>query len=291
MIHLEELIDLVLVSEGQTLMGLDFIIETLGLTLKKLENLFKQTVLEYGKKRPIIAEDLFSGFPTILMPEGTMAVLAYRYSMLNNYSRFFMPEFITTPPDYNPHTRILKVDPRMNMTPLRVRYVTYLSMTKSEKVSQTFFTLEEEDVIEEILPCNFRNKSITITKNNYTMVETCREGNTVSLSGTLGTGTFNILTRDISLQLVDTTEGNLTIEYYPKYLMVKELDTGDSVFYKLFASSFLTSLASLKAQSTQDILHNIDLTTDDLLSRAYILRKEAQAELKASINYAATTAI
>ena len=40
MLYLEELLDAIIAEEGQTLMGLEFLIETLGLSMKRIDTLF-----------------------------------------------------------------------------------------------------------------------------------------------------------------------------------------------------------------------------------------------------------
>ena len=44
MLYLEELVDAVISEEGQTLMGLDFLFETLALPMKKIEIIFKKSL-------------------------------------------------------------------------------------------------------------------------------------------------------------------------------------------------------------------------------------------------------
>ena len=80
---------------------------------------------------------------------------------------------------------------------------------------------------------------------------------------------------------------SILISYYPKYLCCKEMDIGNYIFTKLFASKLLTALASLRAQATQQKLHNIDLTSDNLYDRAGQLREEVQKVLKSSWDYGA----
>ena len=41
MLYLEQLVDVVIAEEGQTLMGLEFLIETLGLPMKKIDNILR----------------------------------------------------------------------------------------------------------------------------------------------------------------------------------------------------------------------------------------------------------
>ena len=44
MLYLEELLDAVIAEEGQTLMGLEFLVETLNLSMKKIDLLFKKAL-------------------------------------------------------------------------------------------------------------------------------------------------------------------------------------------------------------------------------------------------------
>ena len=106
------------------------------------------------------------------------------------------------------------------------------------------------------------------------------------LKGTLGSGTVNLKTREVVLQLDDESIAPLVISYYPKYSVVKELDLGNYLFTRVFAVKVLTALASLRAQVTQDKLHNINLTSDDLMNRAADLKKEIRDLLRASFSFA-----
>ena len=51
MLYLEELLDAVIAEEGQTLMGLEFLIDTLGLSMSKIDTLFKRTPEQHKGKR------------------------------------------------------------------------------------------------------------------------------------------------------------------------------------------------------------------------------------------------
>ena len=75
------------------------------------------------------------------------------------------------------------------------------------------------------------------------------------------------------------------INYYPKYSVVKELDIGNYLFTRIFACKILQALASMRAQATQEKLHNISLDTDDLLSRVAELKKEIRDLNRSAISF------
>ena len=50
---MEELLDAIIAEEGQTLMGLEFLIDTLGLSMKRIDTLFKKALSEYSERRPM----------------------------------------------------------------------------------------------------------------------------------------------------------------------------------------------------------------------------------------------
>ena len=50
---MEELLDAIIAEEGQTIMGLEFLIETLNLPMKKIDTLFKKALSEYSERRPM----------------------------------------------------------------------------------------------------------------------------------------------------------------------------------------------------------------------------------------------
>ena len=95
--------------------------------------------------------------------------------------------------------------------------------------------------------------------------------------------TFTI--RNTGQKLSNDTASPLVITYYPKWSVVKELDIGNYLFTRIFACKVLEALASLRAQSTQENLHNIDLTADRLLDRVAELKKEIRELGRASISF------
>lgn len=300
MLYLEEALDAVLSEEGQTLMGLPFIVNTLNLSMKRIELLFKKSAQEYSMRRPIKETRVFSGNP-IIMPEGTLAVRALRYGVLEDLPKFYMPTFGDINYEFEKHTGILKVWPPIY--PLRVTYDRMVKVTKNIDVTGTESIEEGEDLVLLEVPCSPKDNSITISKNGKTMTQTSRYEQPsagfvgdeiqefIDLEGELGKGTLNLSTRELELTLEDTSEGNLTYSYKPQYSVIEELTLGDYVFNKLFASKVLEALASLRAQATQDVLHNIDLTTDDLYARVRELKRELRTLLRNTISFSSMAQI
>ncbi len=301
MLFLEETTELILAEEGQLLMGMDFITNTLGLNMKRIESIFIKSLSEYTRRKPLTASFICSGENPILMPEGTVTVKATRYGYLEDYPRYFLEPFGLLRQEYNHETRVLKVFPPIN--PVKITYPYEPKAINSEEVTETISTVEGENVIEDILKSSFKSGALKIEKNDKSMVEVSREeldevvdnvsikSTIVNLQGTLGTGTINLTTRGYVLNLLDTTRGNLYIKYYSKYKYIKELSLSDNIFYQLFAANLLEAVSTLKIQITQSELHNIDLTGDDLAGRVRIMKAEVKRLLRSTINYSALTDI
>ena len=95
MLNVEQAVDYFIIEEGQVLLGLDFLLNTLGFTMKQFEKVFEKTVKEYGRRRPLKSTEIMYGNSAgmIQMPESTMSVRATRYGVLPEYPRYFMDEF------------------------------------------------------------------------------------------------------------------------------------------------------------------------------------------------------
>ena len=131
MINCEELVDMFIYEEGQQLLGLDFLIQTLGFTMKQFEKIFVKTVREYEKRRPLKSTEIFTGnsMGIIQMPSTTMSVRATRYGVLPEYPRYFMDEFGEKNYEFIPQTKILKVFPPI--TPMKVTYTHGYTITNN----------------------------------------------------------------------------------------------------------------------------------------------------------------
>ena len=303
MLYMEELLDAVIAEEGQTLMGLDFVIETLDLPMNKIDLLFKKALSEYSERRPMKKTQVFDSFDYIddggngeagyiRMPEGTTSCRVARYGVLpNQMPRFWMPKFTEQSVEYDIVTNTCKVWPPV--TPLRLTYAQKYVATTNVNIEKILDIPYETDEYEFTLPTYFGGKTLGIYKNIVKVNEETGElepeilsmkatgyinesqnGEEAILKGTLGRGTVNLKTKEVKLQLTDDSTAPLVVNYYPKYSVVKELDLGNYLFTKIFAVKVLTALASLRAQATQERLHNINLTTDDLKTRVAELKRE-----------------
>ena len=310
MLYLEESVETILAEEGQDLLGLSFLTETLGLTWKKMEELFRKSALQYSRRRPIeetrnFSSNFSSDTATLMMPEGVRAVKAVRYGILEQLPRFYVDEFGKLSFEYEEHTRLLKVWPPI--TPLRVTYTRDLYVTKTRKLYGNATIPIGESYYYTELPTSPVDQTLKITftdadENKFTMEYVSEEEITdvgvysdevqkvIHLAGNLGEATYNTATRELEIQFNEEEEGllvggNLTYEYYPKYYLLPDISLQDEIFNKLFASKILEALASLRAQSTQEVLHNIDLTTDELYTRVRILKRELNQLLRNTIKF------
>ena len=310
MLYLEESVETILAEEGQDLLGLSFLTETLGLTWKKMEELFRKSALQYSRRRPIeetrnFSSNFSSETATLMMPEGVRAVKAVRYGILEQLPRFYVDEFGKLSFEYEEHTRLLKVWPPI--TPLRVTYTRDLYITKTRKLYGNATIPIGESYYYTELPTAPVDQTLKITftdadENKFTMEYVSEEEITdvgvysdevqkvLHLAGNLGEATYNTATRELEIQFNEEEEGllvggNLTYEYYPKYYLLPDINLLDEIFNKLFASKISEALASLRAQSTQEVLHNIDLTTDELYTRVRILKRELNQLLRNTIKF------
>lgn len=310
MLYLEELVDVVIAEEGQTLMGLDFLFDTLSLPMTKIEKIFLKAVSEYSERRPMKKTEVFNSFNEegyIVMPEGTTSCRIARYGVLPNIMpRYYMTHFGEQNVEFDPTTLICKVWPPV--TPLRLTYTQKYIPTKNILIEKIYNIPYTTGTFNTSLDTMFADKTLSIqrpiTKVDPVTGETIAEVLSMSptgevqktqdfeeiteeaiLNGTLGTGTVNLKTKEVNLELSDSSKAPLVFTYYPKYCVVKELDIGNYVLTKLFASKLLMALASLRAQATQSKLHSINLTEDQLYERAHELKDEVRQLLKSTWNY------
>ena len=307
MLYLEETLESVLAEEGQTLMGLDFLIKTLDLSMAKIDLLFKKALSEYSERRPMKKTTLIHTFDYtdtynggagyIKMPEGTTSCRVARYGVLpNQMPRYYMPKFGEQNVEFDITTNTCRVWPPV--TPLRLTYTQRFKAVTDVLIENIIDIPYETDEYEFTLPTFFAGKSLNISKavgdKIYSMqptgyVNEVKKGRgkkeEAVLKGTLGKGTVNLNTREVNLQMTEETASPLVITYYPKYSVVKELDIGNYLFTKIFACKVLQALASLRAQVTQEDLHRIDLTTEDLQTRVAELKKEIRELGRSAISF------
>ena len=307
MLYLEETLESIIAEEGQTLMGLDFLIETLGLSMPKIDLLFKKALSEYSERRPMKKTTVINNFDYtdtvnggagyIKMPEGTTSCRVARYGVLpNQMPRYYMPKFGEQNVEFDITTGTCRVWPPV--TPLRLTYTQRFKAVTDILIENNIEIPYETDEYDFTLPTFFAGKSLSISKivgdKIFTMYPTgyineIREGRgkkeEAILKGTLGKGSVDLKTRKVVLQMTDETPAPLIITYYPKYSVVKELDIGNYLFTRIFACKILQALASLRAQATQENLHNIDLTTEDLQTRVAELKKEIRELGRSAISF------
>lgn len=303
MLYLEESVETILSEEGQDLLGLSFLTETLGLTMKKMEALFRKSALQYSRRRPIEETRVFNSssgdnVATLVMPEGVRAVKAVRYGVLEELPRFYMEDFGRISYEYEEHTRILKVWPPI--TPLRITYTRDLAIDKTRKIVGTgsvhandtyFYTELPTAPMKCSLSITVGGVEIKVTDEHKEFVPTTlgeEEQIIFDLTGEGVEGTYNTVTRELELEFEEDVikeDSPIVYEYYPHYYVLPDISLQDEIFNKLFASKILEALATLRAQATQEVLHNIDLTTDELYTRVRILKRELNTLLRNTIKF------
>ena len=215
-----------------------------------------------------------------------------------------MPKFAEQNVEFDITTRQCRVWPPV--TPLRLTYTQRFVTTTNILIEKLIEIPYETDEYEFDLPTMYANKTLSIQKSvvvedpdtgelipeilsmkptGTILQEDDGEDSKAILKGSLGEGKVNLKTREVSLKLSNDTASPLVITYYPKWSVVKELDIGNYLFTRIFACKVLEALASLRAQSTQENLHNIDLTADRLLDRVAELKKEIRELGRASISF------
>ena len=163
MLYLEELLDAVIAEEGQTLMGLDFLIETLDLPMSKIDLLFKKALAEYSERRPLKKTTVFNSFDymaeddgngeagIIKLPEGTTSCRVARYGVLpNQMPRYYMPKFGEQNVEFDIATCTCKVWPPV--TPLRLTYTQRYTTTTNVQIQKVIDVPYETDEYELVLP-------------------------------------------------------------------------------------------------------------------------------------------
>ena len=312
MLYLEELLDSIIAEEGQTLMGLEFLIETLGLSMKRIDTLFKKALSEYSERRPMKKTTVINNFDYadpeagyITMPEGTTSCRIARYGVLpNQMPRYYMPKFGEQNVEFDITTMKLRVWPPV--TPLRITYTQRFVPTTNVLIEKTIDVPYQTDEYEFELPTMYANKTLSIQKNvvvedpetgelkpeilsmkptGALIQDECGEGSKAVLKGSLGEGSVDLKTREVTLEMVNDAASPLLITYYPKWSVVKELDIGNYLFTRIFACKILEALASLRAQATQSDMHHVDLTTDRLLDRVAELKKEIRELGRSSLSF------
>lgn len=305
MLTVEEAFDIALIEEGQFLLGEEFVTESLGYGWDKIYTVFQKSLKEYAKRKPVVETKVMtdsSGQGLYTMPEGTLAVTAIRYDILQNYPRYMFPDFGQIQYEFEKHNRRLKTFPPMQS--LRITYSREYTLSDSATIQLSEYTVSYEKEVELHLTAHPKKGTLQVYKNGIGMVETGVKTQKVdngtnehpeikvtSLKGDLGSGLYNPISRDLTLFLKKGEDGDVVVSFTPKYKYVDELTSGDYIFMELFKSYLLEGIASLRSQATQARLHNIDLSSDDLYGRARLLRSEANKHMRETIDFSAMAPI
>ena len=304
MLTVEEAFDIVVIEEGQYLLGVDFITNALGLTWDYIAKLFYKSAREYAQRKPIVETKVISGGNNgvFYMPEGTLAVRAIRYDILDSYPRTMFTDFGQASYEYDIHSRKLRTFPPMSS--LRVSYSREYRLTDSAQVSMSEYMVDYENEYVTRLNTKPKKGTLTVSLGGKTakevgivkklMKDSMGEDiptKLIKLEGDLGTGYFNPETRDIEINWGGGLEGDLVISCLPYYKVIEELSVSTYTYMGLFKAYVLEAIASLKEQATQRGLHNIDLNSDDLKARALFLRQEARKNLRNTIDFSAMAPI
>lgn len=305
MLTVEEAFDKSILEEGQFLLGDEFIIDTLGFTWDNIYSVFVKSVKEYSRRKPVYETKVMRGSPDsgiYKMPEGTIAVNAIRYDILDNYPRFMFPDFGQINFEFEKHTRILRTFPPMQT--LRVSYSREYTFDDSANINMSVYTASYETEINLKLNANPKKGTLVISKNGKSLKEAGitiqeiadgtpehKKVKLIALKGDLGKGFYNPETRELSIFVKKGEDGDIEISFTPKYKYVNELSLIDTLFINLFKSYLLEAIASLRNQATQSALHNIDLSSDDLYGRARALRAMVIKNLRETFDFGSTAFI
>lgn len=305
MLTVEQAFDISITEEGQFLLGEEFITETLGFTWDKIYAVFVKSAKEYARRKPVVETTVLQGSSEsgkYIMPEGTIAVTAIRYDILDNYPRYMFPDFGQIQYEYEKHNRTLRTFPPMQS--LRVTYSREYTFSNSANITTSEYMVSYETEAMLNLPAHPKKGTITVEKDGKTMVEsgivyqevdngtgTHDKVKMVALKGDLGKGFYNPDTRELHLILKKGSDGDVNVSFLPKYDYIKELSLIDTLFTDLFKAHLLEAIASLRNQATQANLHNIDLSSDDLYGRARLLKAQVAKSLRDAFDYSAIAPI
>lgn len=305
MLTVEEAVDIALTEEGQFLMGEEFITNNLGFTWDKIYNLFRKTVREYSRRRPIVETRVINATDAngiIQMPEGTLAVREIRYDILNEYPRTMYPGFGQPNYEFDAHTLKLRCFPPMDS--MRVSYSREYKFSNSATYDISEYLVNYEKDLFKKLPVTPKKGTLKLSRGKKSMkevglttVEVQTDGGVsvpvkvISLAGTLGQGYYNPEMRELEVHLDKGEDGDVLIQCTPKYEYCVELSTYDSLYLKLFKAHFLEAVASLRNQISQEDLHHVDFTNDDLYGRVRILKAEINRNLRETIDFSAMAPI
>lgn len=250
----------------------------------RLEKIFTNVVRKLNNKRPVRAILDTYVDPAGIFIKDALGVLAIKYKIYSNFDRQSAP-MQRSYWHFDPSTKILNMlfGCQVIVVYLKEHEMGYFpqketSMTTVDGETETYFYLKGA----------YKTGTLKLTKTHYgtgittEMVETSRTGNIATLSGTLGTGTVDLTTFKVDLQLTDTVAGDIVSSYTNKRIAVKDLQEGDSLFQLMFDIEVMKSFGSLKAQANMNESTGMpfSLIADTMLERA----RQLETELKDTLN-------
>lgn len=268
MLLLEECVSHVIATEGQLLIPL----QSLRLDYDQLERIFVMTAKQLQNKRPIRANiQLDVGVDGVKIPDA-LGVLALKYRLYNNFDRV-SPPISRQYWSFDKNTRILR---NIFASTLIVSYLREFKLGHFLIQDTPTYIVPGESIIDFYLKGSYKHNTLKISKGSSEMVEVSRTGTTANLSGTLGTGTVNLTTLKVNLNLTDTSEGDLNVQFWNKHKACPDLDLSNRPFMLMFTVNFLKSFGALKYQATLNENAGLpfSLQADSLLERARALEDQ-----------------
>lgn len=280
MLLFEQAVERVKIETGQLLIPF----ESLKLTDDHLEKMFVNTVRKLQNKRPIRAVMSANVDPVGIKIPDALGVLACKYKLYDNFDRV-SPPISRSYWFFDPTTKILR---SLFACPFIITYLKEFSVGHFKQTELATTTVDNESEVDFFIKGSYKTGTLELSKTHYgtniktTMTEVSRTSTTASLSGTLGTGTVDLKTLKIHVDLTDRTGGDITAIYYNKRKAILDLDEYNLPFYMWFTVDVLRSIGSLKAQATMSENTGLpfSLQADTLLERARVLEDQLQEQLK-----------
>ena len=282
----EHALENVKIETGQLLIPF----ESLKLDNDKLEKLFIRTCKKLQNKRPIrdnITLNIDSNGTHI---KDALAIYALRYRIYDDWDR------VTTPINrrlwtFDRNTRILKT---LFTSPFVISYSREYKMGHVPITDESQYNIDGEAQIDFYIKASYKQGSFRLTKTHAdtqipatTMVEISRTGSVAQLSGDMGTGTLNLDTLKLSLNLTDILEGDIVPTYVNKRIACLDLEEHDLAFITWFTIDVLRSFGDLKYQATmsEGVGLPFSLQSDTLLDRARQLEDNLNEYLKSASHW------
>ena len=253
MIFLEQLVNQILLEEGQVIVTL----EDLNITWEQLQGLFIG-VFEQCKQYINIydwTDDLISQQPS------QRDYSHIKHLTVNTYMGIqkIMPDMPRQYWEYNPFTQNVSSIMNTNFSlevgrqPTLTNLEYELPLDLKENIKQTF-----------LLPCNFDTGSFKFF--DMEAFESDENKNKIIIQGDNGVGTFD--TKTLSGTIILNQDYKGTMKVTSKYVGIKELGLDCEMFVVWFKAALLQYIGAMKKQfDLQGVGLPFDINADDLLAR------------------------